>query len=87
MDSALEAELNKLKLTAAEEEIIDFVGSEDEQVDTQISLCLVGKLHTNNPFNAEALKSTMRNVWRPPRGYCKRSRYESVCLSILLTCR
>ena len=31
-------------------------------------MCLVGKLLTDNQFNAEALKTTMKNVWRPVRG-------------------
>ncbi|KAJ8423619.1 hypothetical protein Cgig2_008646 [Carnegiea gigantea] len=53
----LEHDLNKLKLTEDEEEILDL---EDP-----------GKLLTDNQFNAEALKTTMKNVWRPVRGQLK----------------
>ena len=37
-------------------------------LDFQIALCLVGKLLTKATFNAEALKNTLRNAWRPISG-------------------
>jgi len=43
-------------LTKAEDEIIDFEPEENEDMNTQVSLCLVGKLNMKNPFNSEALK-------------------------------
>jgi len=68
MATGLEAEWNRMTLTEAEEEVFDFEESGAETIDAQIALCLVGKLLTNNQFNVEAFKSTMKNVWRPTKG-------------------
>lgn len=65
-DPALE--WNRLSLTEAEDEVIDFDPGQDEDVKAQVSLCLLGKLNTKYPFNPKALKQTMRNVWRPSQG-------------------
>ncbi|KAK9283462.1 hypothetical protein L1049_011707 [Liquidambar formosana] len=32
------------------------------------NFCLVGKLLTDRPFNAEALKLTLEMIWRPVKG-------------------
>ncbi|KAL2920761.1 hypothetical protein RDABS01_012252 [Bienertia sinuspersici] len=57
---------SKLKITEEEDVVI---GGDDENIndkdsDTQISLLLVGKLLTQKPFNFEAMKRTLTNVWR-----------------------
>ncbi|KAJ8442465.1 hypothetical protein Cgig2_022348 [Carnegiea gigantea] len=68
MASDLEDGLNSLKLTEAEEEILDFEDPGIERVDEQIALCLVGRLLTDSHFNLDALKTTMKNIWRPATG-------------------
>jgi len=53
-----------LSLTEVEDKVIGFVADETEDVKAQVSLCLVGKLNTRSSFNPEALKQTMKNIWR-----------------------
>jgi len=56
MASGIEDDFSKLKLTEAEEDILDFDDLECADFDTQLSLCLVGKLVAENSFNGEATK-------------------------------
>ncbi|KAJ8436283.1 hypothetical protein Cgig2_023334 [Carnegiea gigantea] len=58
----------RLSLTEAEDEIIEFEPEQGEEVQAQASLCLIRKVHTSNVFNPEALKQTMRNIWKPSHG-------------------
>jgi len=38
---------------------------EDVEKNAQIALCLLGRLHTDTSFNAKAMKSVFRNIWKP----------------------
>ncbi|KAJ8452677.1 hypothetical protein Cgig2_005013 [Carnegiea gigantea] len=58
MAIGLEEAWQNLSLTAEEEQY-------DERVDF---LCLLGLLHTTLAFNPRALKSILRNVWKPSKG-------------------
>ena len=68
MAEDLADEWKRLSLTEAEDEILEFEPEQGEEVQPQATLCLIGKLHTSNTFNPEALKQTMRNVWKPSHG-------------------
>lgn len=68
MEAELLDDWKRLSLTEAEDEVIKFVSDDTENVQAQVSLCLVGKLHTTSVFNLEALKQTMKNIWRPSHG-------------------
>ena len=37
-------------------------------MDSQIALCLVGKLPTTNNFNLEAMKNVLKSTWKPHKG-------------------
>ncbi|KAL2892709.1 Chaperone SurA [Bienertia sinuspersici] len=64
MDS-LEIAMSKFKLTEEEEEVLDMEEVQSEDMQPQIELCLVGKLVTISIFNVEAMKSVMKNAWKP----------------------
>ncbi|KAL2931371.1 Outer membrane protein assembly factor BamC [Bienertia sinuspersici] len=62
-------ELEKFHLT--KEDIV--VGQnlhdlEETNMDGKITLMMVGKIVTNRPFNLEAMKRTLRNMWRVKEG-------------------
>ena len=44
----------------------------------QIALCLRGKLHTNDYFNAVAMKSVLKNVWKPSKRVIIRDLYRNL---------
>ncbi|KAJ8423987.1 hypothetical protein Cgig2_009195 [Carnegiea gigantea] len=59
----LKKEWGKLKL-----EVLDADDTSSNHLDFQIALCLVGNLLTKTTFNADSLKNTLRNAWRPVNG-------------------
>lgn len=65
MESELVEEWGKLRLTEEESAVIggDFENN-DEDVDDQIALTMVGKMNTIKPYNVDAMKRTLLNVWR-----------------------
>ncbi|KAJ8438426.1 hypothetical protein Cgig2_004536 [Carnegiea gigantea] len=68
MESEIPDALVKMKLTAEEEEIIEFEEDVDEEKADQIALSLIGKLNTKNSFNIRAMKATFKNVWKTTGG-------------------
>ncbi|KAJ8434339.1 hypothetical protein Cgig2_019966 [Carnegiea gigantea] len=64
MVSRLEDIVQKLQLTELEDEImyVDDVYSEEKS--EQVELCLYGKLLTEKGFNARAMKSVLKNIWK-----------------------
>ncbi|KAJ8439593.1 hypothetical protein Cgig2_024180 [Carnegiea gigantea] len=56
------------RLTEEEETVV--VCEEDTSSDQaeQVALCLLWKLHTKNLFNTGAIKTVMKNVWKPMKG-------------------
>ena len=68
MANDLESDWKKLNLAEANDEVINFDPDQEDDVQAQVSLCLIGKLNTKNPFNIEAMKQTMHNVWRLSQG-------------------
>lgn len=66
MANELINEWEKLKLTEDEEIVIgnNVDDHEENDVELKISLCLVGKLVTNKPFNVEAMQKTIQSIWR-----------------------
>ncbi|KAJ8432177.1 hypothetical protein Cgig2_008629 [Carnegiea gigantea] len=68
MAFSLEQELLQLKLTKEEDEIIDVADIDLEERSEQIALCLYGKLLTTKSFNHRAMKSILKNIWKPKRG-------------------
>ncbi|KAJ8453270.1 hypothetical protein Cgig2_008154 [Carnegiea gigantea] len=57
-----------LKLTEEEEEAVVCVEEESDERLEQISLCLWGRLLTENYFNVGAMKTVMKNIWKPAKG-------------------
>ena len=64
----LEEVWQNLRLTADEEQIVIADDTDDNTTDELISLCLLGKLHTQCYLNPRAMKSIFRNLWRPSKG-------------------
>ncbi|KAJ8434216.1 hypothetical protein Cgig2_029740 [Carnegiea gigantea] len=58
MASTLDSALSKMKLTDVKEERLDFDKPLAKNVDTQIALCLMGKL----------VLKTIKNIWKPQKG-------------------
>ncbi|KAL2903860.1 hypothetical protein RDABS01_002570 [Bienertia sinuspersici] len=68
MVANLEERWKALSLTKAEDDALVCEEEEvDEVSDQLVALSLVGKLLTNAPFNPEALKNTMRSLWKPTK--------------------
>ncbi|KAL2903855.1 hypothetical protein RDABS01_002565 [Bienertia sinuspersici] len=68
MATNLEERWKALTLTEAEDDALVCEEEEvDEVSDQLVALSLVGKLLTNAPFNPEALKNTMRSLWKPTK--------------------
>ena len=64
----LEEVWQNLTLTEEEEKVLIVDDDEDIANDEQIALCLLGRLYTDLSFNACAMKTVLRNVWRPTKG-------------------
>ncbi|KAI7990869.1 Uncharacterized protein LOK49_LG12G01876 [Camellia lanceoleosa] len=68
MELTLEGLANRLQLTE-EEEVVVIVGDAHTKSSAERSwLCLVGRILTHRPVNAEAFRSTMAAVWKPTQG-------------------
>ncbi|KAJ8426626.1 hypothetical protein Cgig2_016069 [Carnegiea gigantea] len=72
MATRLEEAWQNLKLTAGEEQVITTEEDDDTTSGELISLYLLGRLHTSNSFNLRAMKSVLRNVWKPSKGLVMR---------------
>ncbi|KAK9283688.1 hypothetical protein L1049_011938 [Liquidambar formosana] len=68
MDEQWEALWNKLVLTEEEKEDIEATATVNGDGTKVGRFCLIGKLLTDKPFNIEAMKSTLRMVWRLVKG-------------------
>ncbi|KAJ8427008.1 LOW QUALITY PROTEIN: hypothetical protein Cgig2_004210 [Carnegiea gigantea] len=68
MSMGLEEAWQHLRLTADEEQIVIADDTDDNTTDELISLCLLGKLHTQCSLNPRAMKSIFQNLWRPSKG-------------------
>ncbi|KAJ8437316.1 hypothetical protein Cgig2_015047 [Carnegiea gigantea] len=68
MGTGLEEAWQNLTLTEDEEKTVTVDDEEDLAKDEQIALCLLGRLHTDISFNTRAMKSILRNVWKPSKG-------------------
>lgn len=64
MADDLAREMEKFHLTEEEETVIDGDTNDEAELEAKVSLMLVGKLLTNRPFNFEAMKRTLKSVWR-----------------------
>uniref|UniRef100_A0A803L1E7 DUF4283 domain-containing protein n=1 Tax=Chenopodium quinoa TaxID=63459 RepID=A0A803L1E7_CHEQI len=66
MDEELLNDWKKLRLTDEEEVVLggDYVETVTDDTKKQIQLTLVGKLWAVKPYNLEAMKRTLTNVWR-----------------------
>jgi len=69
MANNLQEVRKRLTLTDEEEKIVicDDDDTPSERVE-QVALCLLGKLHTENTFNIGAMKTILKNVWKPAKG-------------------
>ena len=54
---------SNLKITAAEDEVVAFDHLTNENDDPTLALSVVGKVMTVRPFNFEAFKNTMNQIW------------------------
>jgi len=68
MTSDLEEAWKNLSLTVKEEQVVLVTDKDDSSTRELISLCLLGRLYTTNSFNPRAMKSVLRNVWKPSKG-------------------
>ncbi|KAJ8425990.1 hypothetical protein Cgig2_007804 [Carnegiea gigantea] len=67
MGSAIHDAMERLKLMAEEEELVEFEEDLDEEKADQIALSLIRKLYTTYSFNIGAIKSTLKNAWKLAR--------------------
>lgn len=58
----------KLRITEDEGEIVSLDDIQDDTEETNINLSMVGKVLTIRPFNFEAMKNTMNQVWAISKG-------------------
>ncbi|KAJ8434388.1 hypothetical protein Cgig2_014235 [Carnegiea gigantea] len=65
MELELEVVWHQLKLTEEEEEILISVDEVPSEKAEQVALCLLGRLHTSNYFNLGALKTVLKDIWKP----------------------
>uniref|UniRef100_A0A803ML34 DUF4283 domain-containing protein n=1 Tax=Chenopodium quinoa TaxID=63459 RepID=A0A803ML34_CHEQI len=68
MAAVLENKIKGMTLIEEEEEIVDCDMEEEEEINEQLMLCLVGKLLTSNPFSIDVMKNTMRSAWKLNKG-------------------
>jgi len=68
MASILEDVWNRLTLAGDEEEAAIFEEETPAKKLEEIKLCLWGKLMTNKQFNARAMKTILKNIWKPDKG-------------------
>ncbi|KAJ8430275.1 hypothetical protein Cgig2_026377 [Carnegiea gigantea] len=68
MASGLEEVCRNLELTEQDADVITFDDEGLEEKLEQIALCLYGRLLMGKKFNAGAIKSVLRNIWKPNRG-------------------
>ncbi|KAL2940034.1 HTH-type transcriptional regulator GalR [Bienertia sinuspersici] len=68
MASGLEDKWRNMTLTEADSDALIEDDEPDELTEELVAHSLVGKLMTNIPFNPEALKNTMKSLWKPTKG-------------------
>lgn len=68
MEQEVEDEFASLDVNGQDDDAIGFTGSDPEQVEGRIDLCLVGRFITNKTINFTAMKSRMGELWKPTEG-------------------
>ncbi|KAI7981836.1 Uncharacterized protein LOK49_Contig11G00008 [Camellia lanceoleosa] len=68
MESDLDGLANRLRLTEEEEAVVIVSADHTKSSEERSWLCLVGRILTHRPVNAEAFRSTMAAVWKPIKG-------------------
>jgi len=58
----------RLTLTEEEETVVISEDDDPSERADQVALCLLGKLYTGNTFNIGAMKTVLKNVWKPSKG-------------------
>lgn len=60
--------VTNLKITAEEESVVVLEGVEEDSSDASRDLAMVGKVLSTRPFNFEALKRTLNQIWTITKG-------------------
>ena len=68
MAEGLQDAWQRLTLTEDENTVVACDDESSTERVEQVALCLLGKLHTENSFNIGAMKTVMKNVWKPAQG-------------------
>lgn len=68
MDDQLEEMWQRFALTDEERAEVDVIETAKADSQERTRFCLVGKLLTERPFNVEAMKTTLKMVWKPTKG-------------------
>ncbi|KAL2932690.1 Glucoamylase intracellular sporulation-specific [Bienertia sinuspersici] len=70
----LAKELEKFHLTMDENVVVgdDLQEGEDVNTNKKVELMMIGKIFTSKPFNFEAMKRTLRSIWRLKEGVAVR---------------
>ena len=63
MDDELIARCSTLKITAEEDNIVEFENSTLNHENSNLDMAIVGKVMTRRPYNFEAFKNTMNQIW------------------------
>ncbi|KAL2902768.1 hypothetical protein RDABS01_027850 [Bienertia sinuspersici] len=53
----------RLSITSDEEEIVEFSDPNDKSIEDKVNLSLVGKIQTVRPYNFNAFRNTMNQIW------------------------
>ncbi|KAL2899415.1 hypothetical protein RDABS01_024497 [Bienertia sinuspersici] len=74
MAEDLAKELEKFHLTKDENTVVgnDLQEGDDLNTSKKVELMMIGKILTNRPFNFEAMKRTLRSIWRLKEGVAVR---------------
>jgi len=67
MANDLQEAWKRLTLTDEEEKIVICDDDTPSERVEQVALCLLGKPHTENTFNIGAMKTVLKNVWKPAK--------------------
>ena len=68
MDEDILLRCSNLKITAEEDDIVVFDDVTDGNINPSIELSIVGRVMTERPFNFDAFKRTMNQIWTISKG-------------------
>ncbi|KAJ8440477.1 hypothetical protein Cgig2_013636 [Carnegiea gigantea] len=72
------------QLTEEEATVVEYVEETPKERLDQVSLCLMGKLFIDTFFNVGALKTMLKNIWKPAKGLVIKEFFSAVDMEFAL---